>query len=111
MCLGRYTAIWFLKSSVKIGEAERELGTVTREWVLNQVDRRRAQGIAVCMRVSIRQGSINMVLSTPSCPTAPTQRKPNEQERKILDRWDRMGLSEEDPTGQDVIEFLNGLNL
>jgi len=52
--------------TVRIGETEKELGQVDESWINQQINRRRADGITVCVRVFIKKHDVDMVLSTPT---------------------------------------------
>jgi len=53
---------------VMIGDAEVDLSDVNESWINQQINRRRQDGIEVCVQVKINQDDLNMVLSTPTCP-------------------------------------------
>lgn len=39
---------------IKIGEAEGELGSIEESWINQQINRRRADGLSVCVRVVVQ---------------------------------------------------------
>ena len=47
---------------VRIGDSERELSSISEGWVNQQINRRRADGQNVCVRVIIRHEQLNMTL-------------------------------------------------
>ena len=51
---------------IRIGEAERELASADENWINEQINRRRAHGQKVCVRVTVHEGDLNMELSTPT---------------------------------------------
>jgi len=93
---------------IKIGNNEpREFKDVSPDWINKQINLRRRDGVAVCVRVSIKQGSINMVLSTPGCQGgAGGDRSPNEQEKQIFGLWEKLHLNKESFTGGNLVAFL-----
>lgn len=95
---------------VRIGEETRDLAAASETWIRDQLQRRRQDGVAVCLQVIINAGSLNMVLATAGCHGAGGGRPPNEQERGILDLWAKRGLSDPEFSVGNVIAFLRQLN-
>ena len=52
---------------IRIGEAEREFEDVEEGWINQQVNRRQADGLEVCVEVFIKKKDIDLILSTPTC--------------------------------------------
>ncbi|HDG98397.1 MAG TPA: hypothetical protein ENG73_09565 [Desulfobacterales bacterium] len=94
---------------VRIGDAERELSSVSESWVNQQINRRKADIQSVCARVIIRQDQLNMTLSTPSCPKGTGGRPPNRYEKQVFDLWEKRGLNKEQFTVGNLITFLKQL--
>ena len=88
---------------IKIGTEERNLEEINSSWIAQQISRRRKDG-PVCVRVTIHDDAMNMVLSSGDCPRAGDGgRPPRPQETEIFDLWDKHGLNEADfPSGQLV---------
>lgn len=96
--------------TIKIVEEERQLDAVDQQWINQQVNRRRADGQAVCIRVTVREGELDMVLSTPGCGTSGGGgRPPRPQEKEVLDLWNQRGLNEAAFTGGNLVAFLKQL--
>ena len=93
---------------IKIGSNEpREFKDVGPDWINEQINLRRRDGVAVCVRVFIEEGSINMVLSTPGCQGGGDGgRSPNEQEKQIFGLWEKLHLNKESFTGGNLVAFL-----
>lgn len=92
--------------NIKIGDTERELNRISESWINQQINRRRADGHSVCVRVTIRQDQLNMTLSTPNCPGRSGGRPPTRSEKQVFDLWDQKGLNSEKFTGGNLIAFL-----
>jgi hypothetical protein len=87
-----------------------EVGVGDSSTIAQQVDRRRADGARICVKVRIDEGSINMVLSTPSCPSdASSNRRPKPLEERIFSLWEKVGLHKEGFSGGQVVAFLKQL--
>ena len=85
---------------IRIGDMEREIACADESWINQQINRRRADGQVVCVRVNIKKNDLNMGLSTPSCgPTGGRGRPPNNCEKRVFDLWDQRGLNNVDFTG------------
>jgi hypothetical protein len=95
---------------IRIAEEERQLDSVDEQWINQQINRRRAEGHAVCVRVTIHEGGLDMILSTPDCVTsAGGGRPPRPQEKKVFDLWNQRGLNGGDFTGGNLVAFLRQL--
>jgi hypothetical protein len=93
--------------SVKVGNDEKPLDDASTGWITQQIERRRRDGIAVCVVVSIRTADLNMRLSTPECAgSARGGRQPTAGEGAILELWQKHGLNEAGFAPGHVVAFL-----
>jgi hypothetical protein len=91
---------------VRIATTERHLEDCDGIW-FEQIDRRRQDGLPICIRVMIETGLLNMTLSTGGCPSSNVRgRQPNTAEAKIFSLWERLGLNKDDFSARRLIEFL-----
>ena len=96
---------------IRIGEKERELDNADEHWITQQINRRRADGQSVCVRVIIQEGALDMVLSTPNCGTsAGGGRRARPQEKEVFNLWDQRGLNDAGFTGGSLVAFLKQLS-
>ncbi len=96
--------------TIRIGDSERELDTADEHWINEQIRRRRHDNTPPCVRVSIRKGALDMLLSTPTCGGGgDSNRPPNEQEKEVFELWKKHGLANNDFTGGSVVAFLKQL--
>lgn len=91
---------------VIIGDVESELNSINESWINQQINRRRADGQNVCVRVIIHQDNLNMTLSTPACAVGQPGRAPNKHEQDIFNLWEQCGLNKQQFTGGHLISFL-----
>ncbi len=92
---------------VRIGNSERDLSTVDESWINQEINLRRRNKQPVCLRVFIEEDSANMVLSTVDCATpGGAGRRPNFEEKKIFDLWEKLGLNQPDFHGGNLVTFL-----
>ncbi len=93
--------------TVKIGGEERRIDEVDPHWINQQINARRNAGESVCVRVTIADGEVDLLLSTPNCETgAGGSRQARPRELEVLDLWKQRGLTEEDFTGGGLVAFL-----
>jgi len=96
--------------TIRIGDEERDLGVVDADWIHRRIDRQRAQGCDVCVKISVRKGELNMLLSTAACQRcAAGNRRPNLEEKRVFDLWERWGLDECDFATTHLVAFLREL--
>lgn len=94
-------------TSVTIGGDERSLDDASAGWITQQIERRRRDGIAVCVVVRIKTTDLNIHLATPECAHhAGGGRPPNANERGILELWQKHGLNEVNFAPGQVVAFL-----
>lgn len=98
---------------IRIGEAERELGSASsadKSWINQQINRRRADGLSVCVRVIVKEGDLDRILSTPTCGASGGGGRPaRPREKTVFNLWNQRGLNETDFTGGNLIAFLKQL--
>lgn len=96
---------------VQIGTSERDINDIEPNWVNEQINRRKKDGVPICVRVAIKQEDINMVLATKDCPgDGGGGRPPNRREKEIFDLWDKLHLNLESFSGGNLIAFLKQIS-
>lgn len=97
-------------TSVTIGGDERSLDDASAGWITQQIERRRRDGIAVCVVVCVKTTDLNMYLATPECGQhVGGGRPPNANERDILELWQKHGLNDTGFAPGQVVAFLTRL--
>lgn len=100
--------------TIEIGDGVRTLSDpidIDENWVNQQINRRKDDRAPVCVRVTIHEGSVNMVLLTADCGNAGGRgRPPNAKEQSVFDLWDRVGMGKKDFHGGTLIAFLKQLH-
>ena len=92
---------------IRIGEAEKDFASTDEHWINQQISRRREDGQTVCVKVTVHEGDLHIVLSTPTCGTsAGGSKPPSPQEKDIFSLWKQRGLDKADFTGGDLVAFL-----
>jgi len=95
---------------VTIGGSEVDIADASPEWINQQISRRRADGLSVCVRVLIQVDGAKVSLFTPTCAgAAGGGRPPNDRERQIVDLWNQRGLNQTDFSGGGLVAFLRQL--
>lgn len=97
---------------VKIGESERDRSNADAQWINEQINRRRAEGKSVCVRVTIDSSPVNFMLSTPQCGSSGGGggRPLNADETKILSYWEKLHLNTDGFTGGNLVAFLRQIS-
>ncbi len=95
--------------TVRIAEEERQLDAADEQWINQQINRRRADGQTVCVRVTVHKDDLDVVLSTPNCASGGGGRPPRPREREVLDLWNQRGLNDINFTGGSLVAFLKQL--
>lgn len=96
---------------IRIENAEMDLvGNFDESWINQQINRRRADGLAVCVRVTIKDGDVDMVLSTPTCePSGGGGRPLRPHEKIVFDLWNQQGMNDANFNGGKLVAFLKKL--
>lgn len=92
---------------ISIAGDERPLSSATAGWIRDSVRALASRGMPVCVRVSISDGSISLLLSTPACHDRGRARELNNEEKKIIDLWMKRGLDQADVNEGQLIAFVN----
>jgi len=97
--------------TVRIGDSEKSLEEAEPHWITQQINQRREDGItSICVKVIIREGSVEMILSTPGCGGGvgrPGQ--PSSEEKDIIDLWQKQNLNEYEFTPGNLVAFIQQL--
>lgn len=93
--------------SVKVGNDEKAVDDASAGWITQQIERRRRDGISVCVVVSINTSDLHMRLATPGCAgNGGGSRPPNASERVVWDLWQKYGLNQAGFAPGGVVAFL-----
>lgn len=96
---------------VKIGDVEKDIAQADSNWINEQINRRRADGVTVCIQVTIVQDSVNLRLATVDCPQlmggSPVF---STEENEIISLWENLHLREKRFTGGNLVAFLKQIS-
>ncbi|MFP3984340.1 MAG: hypothetical protein ACLFV2_11715 [Desulfurivibrionaceae bacterium] len=96
---------------IQIGTSERDISDIESNWVNEQINRRKKDGVPICVRISIKQEDINISLATNDCPKGGGGgRPPNKREKEIFDLWDKLHLNQESFSIGNLIAFLKKIS-
>lgn len=96
--------------TIDINGESRRLETGNHEpWLLQKIDGRLREGIAVCVVVEIERPGVHMRLATCDCRNGGGWRPPNKLEAEILALWERYELSCRGFSAKHLIAFLRAL--
>ena len=93
---------------VEIGSNRRTLSEVRPSWINRQINRRAHDGGGACVRIKIKDGDVNLALTTDHCSSngGGGGRTPNRKEQELFDLWNKHGLNGRDFTGGNLNAFL-----
>lgn len=92
--------------SISIAGQERSLQDAHPDWITQQIERRRKDGLSVCVKVSVNTDDLGMRLSTPECGGAGGGgRAPTPREARIFELWAQMGLNQMGWAPGNVVAF------
>jgi hypothetical protein len=96
--------------TLKIGASARDfdnIDLIDEGWINQQIRGLRGDKHSLCIRVTINEGPLNMVLATPDCGSANGgSRPPNADEEKVFDIWKKNGLDQKNFEAVHLIAFL-----
>ena len=96
---------------VKIGDVEKDIAQADPNWINEQINRRRADGVAVCVQVTIVRDSVNLRLATVDCPHLMGGAAVfSAEEKEVISLWEKLHLREKDFTGGNLVAFLKQIS-
>lgn len=95
-----------MKVIVKIGPYEHDLDEVDKHQLIKEIVGLRKEG-PVCVRATIRDDDVNVLLSTGACSRAGGGRPANRKERRIIELWDKRGLNDHEIAPGQLNAFLS----
>jgi len=96
---------------VRIGDSTRDISNADPGWINEQINRRNAVGVSVCIQVVFNTGTLNFGLSTSTCSRTGggVSRPFNTQESEIINLWDKAHLNSNDFTSGNLVAFIKQL--
>ena len=83
---------------------------IDENWINQQINRRKGERRPVCVRVTIKDDSVNIILASADCTNiGGGDRPPNSKEQGIFDLWDRVGMKKKECHGNNLVAFLKQL--
>lgn len=80
---------------VQVGNEVRDWKEVDVHWLCNAINGRRDDKQPACVRVTVKEGPLDMILSTPGCGGGiGGSRAPNADEGEIISLWNKLHLNE-----------------
>ena len=97
-------------NTIRIGTNEKLLNDVTESWIVQHVQQRKEQNQPVCVQIILKDGCVDMVLSTPACGGGGGGgRPPNQKELSVFNLWNERHLNQNDWAVGNLIAFLKQL--
>jgi hypothetical protein len=96
--------------TIRIGNETRNPEDADESWITQQVGSRQDAGAPVCVEVRIETGTLRIRLARPACgPGTAGTRPPRPDEARIIQAWERLGLSSDAIAGGNVVAFTKQL--
>lgn len=99
-----------LMTRISIDGVERTIEQVTPSWLREEIESRRKADKNVCVRVTIKSGSLDLILGTPACASGGGGgggRAPTPQEKELFELWAKCGMNSNDFNVGQLNAFLN----
>lgn len=95
--------------NLRIGANTRDFNAINEideNWISRQIVGLKDNQLPLCIRVSIHEGSVNLLLATQDCAdSGGGSRLPNREESKVFELWREMKLDGEDFNPGKFIAF------
>ena len=99
--------------ALKIGASARDfvnVDGVEESWINRQISGLRGDHHPVCVRVTVKEGPLNMTLATADCAASGGgSRLPNAQEAQAFELWEKLGLNKPGFSGGNLVAFFKQL--
>lgn len=92
---------------IRIDSRDKKLENVSENMLVEQIERRRKDGISVSVQIIFKNEDVIIALVTPGHPARGRPIvKPNPKQKKVLDFWRKCSLDREDFQCNDLLFFL-----
>ncbi len=96
--------------TIRIGSDSRSLEDADESWINQQIGNRQQEGLPICVEVTIKTETLDVILATPACGSGRGGgRAPRPDEAKIIEAWTRLHLGSDDFSGGNVVAFTKQL--
>jgi hypothetical protein len=96
---------------LRVDSRDVKLDNVNESWIVDQVERRRRDGICVNIRIIFREEEVIIAIVTPEYwPSGRPIEKPTERQKRVIDFWRQCNLDREDFRCDDLIHFLRRIS-
>jgi hypothetical protein len=98
--------------TLRIDNREEALSEINQQWIHQQINRRREDGLLPSVIIRIMEPEINIILATPGSANSynTSSRRPNEKEQRILDLWSRLNLNRADFSSGNLVAFIQQID-
>lgn len=97
--------------TIRIGGDSRNLHEGDENWITQQVNSRKREGLSVCVEIRVEAGGLNLRLTTPGCGAgAAGGRPPTQDEARIFELWNKHRLGTDEFSGGNLVAFVKQLS-
>lgn len=96
--------------TIQIADVSRDWPDADEQWINQQINLRKQDGQNVCVRITIKEGDLDMVLATANCGgNGGGGRAPRPKEKQIFERWAERDLDKQEFASGNIVAFLKQL--
>lgn len=96
--------------TITIAAETRSLDQAEEAWITQQINRRKRDGLDVCVAISLKATDVDLRFATPSCGGSGGGARPlSARERRIVELWVSHRLDTSEFSGGEVVSFLKQL--
>jgi hypothetical protein len=86
------------------------INDIDEPWINQQINRRQNDNLLVCVRIYIKQDSVDIGLSTPTCQgRGGSKTQFSSKDTAVYELWQKLGLNKDGFSSGNVIAFLKQL--
>jgi hypothetical protein len=96
--------------TIQIADVSKEWADADEQWINQQINMRRQDGQNVCVRITIKEGDLDMVLATAACGNNGSGgRAPRPKEKRVFELWAERELDKQAFASGNIVAFLKQL--
>jgi hypothetical protein len=98
-----------MSAEIHINGDVRTVDEADASWIAKSINGRKHDGVAVQVRVVVKEPGIDIVLAAPPARGRGGGRMPNNREREVLEMWNRHHLGDVETKVGELVAFIKEL--